>query len=191
MNNTTKRTTLAAAIILIFTAAALVVGTVGTFTTTTGQSAYAYSKKDNGKGNGNGNTVTIQKCKQLASESGWDNNQEQECQNLICTHPGNNATCVEEGAKTTTTAAAAQTRPSACEECFTSILPQRVINNILEHNGIIDPLSEFCQRISSGHPFEAVFRDEIREEGATPAQADELIACLKAAGIVFRPDGGI
>jgi hypothetical protein len=189
MNNTNKRRTSLTAIVLICMAATLVVGTAGSLTTTT-QSAFAYTK-DNGKGNGNGNTVTIQKCKQLASESGWDNNQEQECQNLICTHPGNNATCVEEGAKTTTTAAAAQTRPSACEECFTSILPQRVINNILEHNGIIDPLSEFCQRISSGHPFEAVFRDEIREEGATPAQADELIACLKAAGIVFRPDGGI
>ena len=29
--------------------------------------------------------------------SGFDNDQEQECQNLICTHPGENATCVQEG----------------------------------------------------------------------------------------------
>ena len=27
----------------------------------------------------------------------------QECENLICTHPGNNATCVQEGATTTRT----------------------------------------------------------------------------------------
>jgi hypothetical protein len=97
MNNTKKRTTLTA-MFAIFIAATLVVG-IGTFPTTTaptGQSAYAYKKKD-GNGNNNGNTITIQKCKQAATQSGFNNNQGQECENLICTHPGNNATCTEEG----------------------------------------------------------------------------------------------
>ena len=50
------------------------------------------------------NTVTIQKDKQSARESGFDGTQEQEAQNTICTHPGN--TCTQEGAaapRTTTT----------------------------------------------------------------------------------------
>jgi hypothetical protein len=98
MNNTKTL-----AIAAIFIATTLVVG-IGTFTTTTTtQSAYAYQKKkgvggDNGKGNGNGNTVTIEECKNKGSASGFDTAVDQECENLICTHPGNNATCVEEGA---------------------------------------------------------------------------------------------
>ena len=96
MNNT-KTTILAA----IFIAATLVVaGTAATITTT--QSAFAYfpkkdNKKDNG-GNDNGNTITAQICKQKAIQSGWDNDQEQECGNTICTHPASGASCVSEGA---------------------------------------------------------------------------------------------
>jgi hypothetical protein len=71
-----------------------------TITTTTTQSAYAYSqKKDNGKGNGNGNTVTIEECKNKGSASGFDTALDQECENVICTHPGSGATCVTEGAE--------------------------------------------------------------------------------------------
>jgi hypothetical protein len=98
MNNT--KTILAA----IFIAATLVVA--GTFAATTTQSAFAsFPKKDNkkdGGGNNNGNTITIQKCKQAATQSGWDNDQEQECENVICTHPGQNATCSQEGVVTPT-----------------------------------------------------------------------------------------
>jgi hypothetical protein len=50
---------------------------------------------DGGGGNGNGNTVTVQANKQKGSQSGWDNTQEQEASNLICTHPS--ALCIEEG----------------------------------------------------------------------------------------------
>jgi hypothetical protein len=92
MNNT-RTLTIAA----IFIAATLVVG--GTFAAT--HSALAYlpkkdDKKDKEKdgGNGNGNTVTAQINKQKASQSGWDNTQEQEGQNTICTHPSSN--CVSE-----------------------------------------------------------------------------------------------
>jgi nucleotide-binding universal stress UspA family protein len=35
-------------------------------------------------------------------QSGWDNDQEQECENLICTHPGKNATCTPEGDSSST-----------------------------------------------------------------------------------------
>ena len=98
MNNT-KTTTLAVA--AIFIAATLVVG--GTFAAT---SAFAYMKKgpqdnkkgtrDNGSDSRNGNTITVEKCKNKGSASGFDTTVNQECENLICTHPGNNATCVSE-----------------------------------------------------------------------------------------------
>jgi hypothetical protein len=77
-------------------AATIVVG--GSIAATTGQSAFAYSQKKKGGGeenSRNGNTITIQKCKQAAIQSGFDNNQGQECENVICTHPGENATCVQ------------------------------------------------------------------------------------------------
>jgi hypothetical protein len=104
MNNTTTKRNLALA--AVFMAATLVVGTFAVTTTTiatTGQSAYAYSqKKDNGKGNDNGNTVTIEECKNKGSASGFDTAVDQECENLICTHPGENATCSQEGVVTPT-----------------------------------------------------------------------------------------
>jgi hypothetical protein len=90
MNNTKTL----AAIAAIFIAATLVVG--GTFAAITGtQSALAYQKKKGGDEK-NGNTVTIQKCKQDETASGFDNTGEQECGNTICTHPGDNASCVSE-----------------------------------------------------------------------------------------------
>jgi hypothetical protein len=52
--------------------------------------------KGNDGGSQNGNTVTIQANKQKASQSGWDNTQEQEGQNTICTHPASGASCVSE-----------------------------------------------------------------------------------------------
>jgi hypothetical protein len=96
-NNTMTPTT----IVAIFMIATLVVG--GTLGATT--SVFAYKKKGE-SGSKNGNTVTIQKCKQDATQSGFDNNQAQECENLICTHPGDGATCSQERA-----AAGNQTTP--------------------------------------------------------------------------------
>src|SRR4051812_13229482 len=117
MNNTTRKRNLALA--AVFMAAILVVGTLAT-TTTTQSAAFAYSNKKKGDENSkNGNTITIQKCKQAATQSGFDNNQGQECENLICTHPGENATCVQEGAAAVTTNAT--TPPPVkltCEQCF-------------------------------------------------------------------------
>jgi hypothetical protein len=106
MNNTTNL-----AMAAIFIAAILVIaGTfAATMSTTTQSTAFAYQQnkkgvdKRDGNGNNNGNTITIQKCKQAATQSGFDNSQGQECQNLICTHPGENATCIEEGVRSIST----------------------------------------------------------------------------------------
>jgi hypothetical protein len=112
MNNTR---TLAIAAVLM--AATLVVG--GTLGATT--SVFAYQKKGE-SGSKNGNTVTIQKCKQDATQSGFDNNQGQECENLICTHPGENATCTQEGVRS----AAAE----AAEPTTTTLLVKKVVKCI-------------------------------------------------------------
>jgi hypothetical protein len=99
-------------------AAILIAGTLvvaGTLAATSSTSAFAYQKKsaedkymkggDNrkNKGTGNGNdyesgkTVTPQAGKQYGIVSGFDNSFNQELQNLICTHPDNNALCSTEG----------------------------------------------------------------------------------------------
>jgi hypothetical protein len=109
MNNTKRTLTAIAAILMAVT---LVVGTAGTFLKTT-QSAFAANNK-------NGNTITAQKDKQDGTASGFDNLQEQETQNVICTHPGENSTCTQES-----------TIPLTCEQCFTTILKHDEINRLL------------------------------------------------------------
>src|SRR4051812_37800834 len=84
MNNTKRNL---AAMFAILMAATLVVGTAGSFATKT---AFAASN------NNNGNTVTIEECKNRGSASGFDTTVDQECENLICTHPASGATCVSE-----------------------------------------------------------------------------------------------
>jgi hypothetical protein len=103
MNNTTTKRNLALA--AVFVAATLVVGTLATTTIATQQStAFAYSQKKKGDDNSrNGNTITALKCQNKGSASGFDTTVDQECENLICTHPGDNATCVQEGVGTPTT----------------------------------------------------------------------------------------
>jgi hypothetical protein len=119
MNNATRTL----AIVAVFMAATLVVGTFATEATT--QPALAYSQKkpqghddkktkDNGSGNGNGNTVTVEKCQNKGSSSGFDTAVDQECENLICTHPGDNATCVSESeAAATPTSTSTSSSPPA------------------------------------------------------------------------------
>jgi hypothetical protein len=82
------------AIVAVLTAATLVVG--GTLAATMTPSAFAGGKKRGGDGSSDGNTVTIQATKQRGSVSGFDNDLEQEASNVICTHPGVNATCTSE-----------------------------------------------------------------------------------------------
>jgi hypothetical protein len=87
MNNTR------AIVAVVLTAATLVVGLTAAAATMT-PSAFAGGKK--GNENDNGNTVTILKCKNKGSSSGWDTTTNQECENTICTHPGAGATCESE-----------------------------------------------------------------------------------------------
>jgi hypothetical protein len=67
-----------------------------------GENTYKKGIQTNGNdgAKANGNTLTVQAAKQHGIVSGFDNTAEQEAQNLICTHPGNNATCTQEGAAT-------------------------------------------------------------------------------------------
>jgi hypothetical protein len=90
MNNT--RTL---AIVAIFMAATLVVGVTFAAAATT---AFAYQKKRGQDSSKDGNTVTIQANKQKGTESGFDNSLAQEAENVICTHPASNSSCVSEGA---------------------------------------------------------------------------------------------
>ena len=122
MNNTKTL-----AIVAIFMAATLVVGTFAATATT--QTALAYQKKNRGGSQENskdGNTVTVQKCKQDGTESGFDNSLEQECQNVICTHPGENATCTQEGVVTPT-----PPTPKTCEECVMKFLTASQIQSLI------------------------------------------------------------
>jgi hypothetical protein len=105
MNNT--RTL---AVVAVLMAATLVVGTFATIAAT--QSAFAVPQKkprqddkkdktrDNGSGSRNGNTITALKCQNKGSASGFDTAVDQECENLICTHPSSDGSCVSEGSAT-------------------------------------------------------------------------------------------
>jgi hypothetical protein len=191
MNNTKKRTL---TIVAVLMAATLVVGAFAAATTiATTQTAFAYpQKKDNkkdgkdGGGNGNGNTITIQACKQLASQSGWDNDQEQECQNLICTHPGENATCVQEGAR----AAPVSPVKKTCEQCFMSLLTQAQINSLLRILNVAS-LKDLCADLQNHIIAGLELEDALSQ--VTPSVSDETLValqdCLRDVGIVFGPVG--
>jgi hypothetical protein len=134
MNNTT--TGKLTAIVAVLMAATLVVGTFATTTLTQTALAFSKNKKDNGKGNGNGNTVTIEECKNKESVSGFDTATMQECENLICTHPGENATCVQEGAAAVqqgnqTTPVTPPTPVKPCEQCFMKFLTPDQLSELL------------------------------------------------------------
>jgi hypothetical protein len=99
MNNTKTL-----AIVAVLMAATLVVGV--TFAATAAHSASAYLKKKPGQddkkdkardgGNENGNTITVLIAKNKGYASGFDTNVNQEAENTICTHPGENSTCTSE-----------------------------------------------------------------------------------------------
>ena len=135
-------------------AATLVVG-VTLATTQSTQSAFAYPQKKRGQDDSkNGNTVTIQACKQRESVSGFDNTAEQECENLICTHPGNNATCTEKGS---TTASAKGAAKRTCEQCFKTFLtPDQITGLMGEHLKVHAQFLEvgsYYQRVNSEAPW--------------------------------------
>jgi hypothetical protein len=192
MNNTTTtrttRTKRNLALAAVFVAVTLVVGTLATTTNTiatTGQLAYAYSQKeDNGKGNDNGNTVTIEECKNKGSASGFDTALDQECENLICTHPGENATCVQEGAAAVTPTTTTPVKLT-CEECLTKFLNVDQ-KSALQRAALANSPEQLCARLPT-ITSEAGLRSFLVGPiiGLSQSAADQLIQCLKDAGIVF------
>jgi hypothetical protein len=193
MNNTTTNLT---AIVAVFIAATLVVGTFATVAITT-QSAFAIAKRPpghdsskkktrdgNGSGNGNANTITLQKCKQLASGSGFDNTEEQECENLICTHPGENATCVQEGVTSTLQTA--------------NLVVCKVVKDLTDL-GHLDPASAFTLQVIGNNPSQSSFPGsppptcttvtlgaggfQVREVGAALATGSDADFCNSATGL--------
>jgi hypothetical protein len=141
MNNTKKRTLTAIAAILM--AATIVVG--GSLAATSVKSAFAAS-------NNSGNTITIQKCKQAATQSGWDNDQEQECANTICTHPGDGATCVSEGGNTTAGGGGGGGAIDPCLNCFTTNLnakEQAAFIKAAQSLGV-SSLEDICRLLETG-----------------------------------------
>jgi hypothetical protein len=183
MNNATNL-----AIAAILMAATLIVG--ATFSATTAQSAFAYQKKKVGGtqdgGSKNGNTVTIEECKNRGSASGFDTALDQECENLICTHPGENATCVQEGVRSAVAPIPTPVK-NTCEQCFTTLLtPQQISNVLAQFSSEIASLPDLCTKVlEQGVISEETFRAVLRASGVSETTANDLIACLLKAGIVF------
>jgi hypothetical protein len=71
--------------------------------------------------------------------------------------------------------------PKTCEECFRSILNQSQLTAVLGVASIAQVCATFDQIT------EVAFRAGLINLGIPGITADELIACLKAAGIVFAP----
>jgi hypothetical protein len=194
MNNT--RTL---AVVAVLMAATLVVGTFVTVATT--QSAYAYAKKsrqddnkktrDNGSGNGNGNTVTVEECENRGSASGFDTALDQECENLICTHPGSGATCVSEGGNRTAGSGGGTSDP--CLTCFTQSLNATEQNNFVnvvasQFGFKVSSIEDICKIINtgtiSGEQIVVVLNILLRERQITTDHAVALLNCLVQAGLI-------
>jgi len=81
--------------------------------------------------------------------------------------------------------------PKTCEECFTSILNQTQLNTVLrvaELSGGLPALCDILLHPNPGSGFtEMQFRDLLNTSGIPVPTQNELITCLKAAGVVFAP----
>ncbi len=128
--------------------------------------------------NKNGNTVTIEECKNRGSASRFDTAVDQECANLICTHPANNATCAQEEVVTP--------KPKlTCEQCFTTTLNSKQKTDFETRFGTFVDTCAFFVDPAEGPPSENNFRAQLQNLGIPLPTINELIACLKQAGIVF------
>jgi hypothetical protein len=194
MNNTKTL-----AVVAVLMAATLVVGTFVTVATT--QSAFAYAKKprqddnkktrDNGSGNRNGNTVTVEECENRGSASGFDTALDQECENLICTHPGTGATCVSEGGNRT--AGGGEGTSDPCLTCFTQSLsvPEQnnFVNLVASQFGFkVSSIPDICKIINtgtvSGEQIVLVLNTLLQKNQITEAHALALLDCLVQAGLI-------
>jgi hypothetical protein len=181
MNNTKTL-----AIVAIFMAATLVVGTFAATATT--QTALAYQKKNRGGSQENsrdGNTVTLQACKQDATESGFDNSLAQECQNVICTHPSAGAACVSEGANKTVAS-------DPCADCFTTKLTldeqKAFIQAVVKLGFKVSSIEDICKIINTGTVSEIqislILIKLVLSGDITSGHARALFDCLQQAGLI-------
>jgi Zn finger protein HypA/HybF involved in hydrogenase expression len=77
--------------------------------------------------------------------------------------------------------------PKPCAECFTSRLTPEQVSNVIG-NVTETTLAELCTHIETGIISESgLTRILVNDSGIDVTTANEVIACLKAAGIVFRP----
>jgi hypothetical protein len=182
MNNTKTL-----ALVAIFMAATLVVGTFAAAATT--QTALAYQKKNRGGSQENskdGNTVTLQACKQDATESGFDNSLAQECQNVICTHPSAGAACVSESAVNKTVTS------DPCADCFTTKLDvkeQTAFIQAVAHLGFnVKSIEDICKIINTGtvtvKQIELILITLVLTGKITEGHARALFDCLQQAGLI-------
>jgi hypothetical protein len=74
--------------------------------------------------------------------------------------------------------------PRTCEECFTTILSSTQIGSIVMFEGE-DTLTGLCGILSGSS--ETTFRSTLLGLGIDITTINDLIACLKASGIVFAP----
>jgi hypothetical protein len=96
------------------------------------------------------------------------------------TAPGNSTTPVNSTAPLPT--------PRTCQECFTSILNSTETDSVLSFFDISQAeggITALCGILNRGS--ETTFRTDLLGLGIDITTINDLIACLKAAGIVFAP----
>jgi hypothetical protein len=106
----------------------------------------------------------------------------QECENLICTHPGENATCVQEGAAAVTPT----TTPVklTCEQCLTKFLNSEQISALLRAADVTSP-EQLCARLPTITTAFGLVEFLVLELRVSESAAFSLVQCLLDAGIVF------
>jgi hypothetical protein len=178
MNNTMRTL----AIVAVLMAATLVVGTAGPFLTTT-KTVFAAS-------NNSGNTVTGLAAQNRGSASGFDTAVDQESQNVICTHPSDNATCTKEGVSTSTSTSAATpptpTPRPTCVECFTNLVTQGLLtqDQIDEILKVLNKttVADLCAALQNGTVSMTALADAIEKVVQNTTTSTKLLTCIGEKG---------
>ena len=121
-------------------------------------------------------------CQNKGSASGFDTTVDQECENVICTHPGSNATCVQEGVVTPTTPV-----KLTCEQCFTKFLSSTQITELLKAADVTT-LEQLCATLPTITTALGLADFLVVALGVSESAAFQLVQCLLDAGIVFPTD---
>lgn len=107
---------------------------------------------------------------------------DQECENLICTHPGNTATCSREGVVVTPTPS---TVKKTCEQCFTTILTQAQLTALENIFRVSSPEDLCAAFVRAGEAVSDLTSSDLPISGVTSETTQrELIACLLQAGVI-------